>query len=122
VSLPLVSRAEIIQRVRGWAVPGSLQVKRVDRIEAKLMMHGELRDAIYSSPPSEPGVDPGRIVWAVAFAGQYSPQFARGREYAWGVLVFDPVSGQPIGSHAGPDGTAWPPYWDKLPDRDPTRP
>jgi hypothetical protein len=117
VSTVAVSRRSVIADVRRRARADSVQVRRIDRLEAKLLTHGELRDATDPRPCWERGFDPGRLVWVVAFAGSYRPQFGRGREFPWGVFVVDATTGEALGSNAGPEG-AWPPYWDMLPDRD----
>ena len=50
-----------------------------------------------------------QAVWAVGVQGKYQPQFANGRTYDWGVLIYDPLTGASLGSLAG-NGTLPAPF------------
>jgi hypothetical protein len=115
---PVISRAQAIDLVTSKAsAPYRTQILSADRVEAKLVTIDEFQ-RISSTEGAFFVSAPARLVWAVAFGGQYRPQFGRGEVFPWGVLLFDAATGAPMGSHADVKGT-WPGYWSQLPDRSP---
>lgn len=116
--VPTVNRPDIVQRVRSMERADSLQVRRIDRLEARLVLNYELDAEKYAggTPPWIYNYDPDRLVWVVAFQGEFRPQFGKGKSYPWGVFTFDAVTGQNLGANADTKGS-WPAYFDRLADR-----
>ena len=82
----------------------SAEVRRIDRIEAKLMTW---RDYLASGDPDaqKPGAADERApVWIVAVSGEIVPQFGRGSTFNWGVFTVDGTDGQITSLSARNDG------------------
>jgi hypothetical protein len=52
-------------------------------------------------------------VWVVVAAGKFTPEFGRGRSFAWGDLVYDANTGVVLTSDGGPG--SWPTWYSSLP-------
>ena len=91
------------------------EVRRIDRIEAKLMTW---REYVASGDPGAykpAAADDSAPVWIVAVAGEIAPQFGHGLTFNWGVFTIDGTSGSATSLTARNDG-AWPAFFDALPD------
>jgi hypothetical protein len=91
-----------------------LEVPSGATLTAKLVTWGEVRKA-QTQVLGVASLHDAQRVWAVSVSGGYIPEFARGRRYAWGLLLVDARSGQVVGDLAGNDGTRAP-YLDSLAD------
>lgn len=100
-----IARAEIVERVS--ALSGI--IRRVDRIDSKRVLTGQLPEEGYARG------SPDREVWVVAIAGEVRPQLARGETFRWGVFFEDARTGEGLGTLAG--GDEWPTFFDALQDR-----
>jgi hypothetical protein len=89
----------------------SSEVRRIDRIELKLMTRGEFEHAQANGMTS---LDETAPVWVVAVAGEITPQFSRGARLASATYLVDANTGSVIGVNAG--GDPWPTYFDALPN------
>ena len=58
-------------------------------------------------------VAPTTPVWVVVAAGKFTPEFGRGRSFAWGDLVYDANTGVVLTSDGG--GGSWPSWYSSLP-------
>ncbi len=92
----------------------SAEIRRVDRIDAKLMTRAEFERAAKTGS-SSPNADPNQLVWVVAIGGDVVPAFSRGQAFAWGIYLVSADTGEVASMLAGSD--SWPPYFDVLPDR-----
>jgi hypothetical protein len=101
------ARSAVIARIRALSV----EVSRVDRIEAKLMRRSDFERV---QPSGSAQLDGSRWIWAVAVTGEIRPQFGHGTTFSWGVFLVDAQNGDMLGLVAGA-GT-WPSYFDALPD------
>jgi len=93
------------------------EIRRIDRIDAKLMTRREFEQA--SDPgrtSTSPYTDPNQVIWVVAISGEVVPQFGQGSVLPWGIYLVAADSGDILGMLAG--GGPWPSYFDGLPDRD----
>ena len=94
------------------------EIRRVDRIDAKLMTRREFEQASGPNGTStSPNWDPNQVIWVVAISGEVVPQFSRGLVFPWGIYLVSVDSGDIIGMRAG--AGPWPSYFDGLPDREP---
>jgi hypothetical protein len=96
----------------------NIRIDRIDRIEAKLNMVGEVMANRSSGPVVMEGVDPATPVWAIAVRGEMHN--IRGVSDLGGrsaTFVIDAQTGEPIAFLASPD--EWPASFDALPDRAP---
>jgi hypothetical protein len=90
----------------------SAEVRRIDRIELKLMTRGEFERA---QPNGGPGAyDEGAPVWVVAVGGEISPQFARGGTFSSAIFLVDANSESVVGVIASNE--RWPAQFDALAD------
>jgi hypothetical protein len=87
------------------------EVRRIDRIEVKLMTRGEYEQA---QPSGTIGVDLSAPLWVIALAGEITPQFARGASFASAAYLVDANTGSVIGVTAGAE--RWPAFFDALPN------
>jgi hypothetical protein len=101
------ARSAVIGRIREL----SLELLRVERIEAKLMQRSEFERV---QPSGSAQIDGNRWIWAVAVAGEIRPPVGRGATFPWGVYLVDAQSGDMLGLVAG--SGSWPAYFDALPD------
>jgi hypothetical protein len=91
------------------------EIRRIDRIDAKLMTRDEFEQA--SAPgATSPYTDPNQVIWVVAISGEVVPQFGQGSVLPWGIYLVAADNGDILGMLAG--GGPWPSYFDGLPDRD----
>jgi len=93
----------------------SAEVRRIDRIEVKLMTW---REYLASGDPGAykpAAADDGAPVWIVAVAGEIVPAFGHGLTFNWGVFTIDGTDGGITSLTARNDG-AWPAFFDALPD------
>jgi len=91
------------------------EVRRIDRIEAKLMTW---REYLASGDPGAykpAAADDSAPVWIVAVSGEIVPQFGRGLTFNWGVFTIDGMGGGITSLTARSDGP-WPAFFDALPD------
>jgi hypothetical protein len=91
------------------------EVRRIDRIEAKLMTW---REYVASGDPGAQkpsAIDDSAPVWIIAVSGEIVPQFGRGATFTWGVFTIDAMSGGIESLSARSDGV-WPTFFDALPD------
>jgi len=91
------------------------EVRRIYRIEAKLMAW---REYLASGDPGAykpPAADDDAPVWIVAVAGEIVPAFGHGLTFNWGVFTIDGTDGGITSLTARNDG-AWPAFFDVLPD------
>jgi hypothetical protein len=90
------------------------EVRRIDRIEAKLMTWREFvaGDPLLQKPSAAEDNAP---IWIVAVSGEIVPQFGRGAIFTWGVFTIDATDGSIESLVARSDG-AWPAFFDALPD------
>ena len=91
------------------------EVRRIDRIEAKLMTW---REYLASGDPGAykpAAADVSAPVWIVAVSGEIVPQFGRGLTFNWGVFTIDGTGGGITSLTARNDGP-WPAFFDALPD------
>jgi hypothetical protein len=103
-SRPL-DRAHAIARVTKLTA----EVKRVDRVEARLAM----ASAIPPPMPVRPGQEESDYcIWVVAVAGDLAT--FSGTHTQWAVYKLNAISGVVLGTTAGPG--CWPVWWDDLPD------
>ena len=91
------------------------EVRRIDRIEAKLMTWREYLAGGDPGAQKPSGADDSAPVWIVAVSGEIVPQFGRGATFTWGVFTIDAMSGGIESLVARSDG-AWPTFFDALPD------
>lgn len=105
---PPVTRQAAIDRV----LSARTQVRRADRVEAKLVTSQALREAGLTAPAS------GERVWAVAVAGELLPEFDTiGTRHSWGIFLLAADTGEIVGRSGGRVGP-WPPAFDSLRDLD----
>jgi len=93
----------------------SAEVRRIDRIEGKLMTW---REYLASGDPGAykpAAADDSAPVWIVAVAGEIVPQFGHGLTFNWGVFTIDGTNGGITSLTARNDGP-WPAFFDELPD------
>ena len=91
------------------------EVRRIDRIEAKLMTW---REYVASGDPGaqkSSAANDSAPVWIVAVSGEIVPQFGRGATFTWGVFTIDATDGS-VGSLVARSDAAWPTFFDALPD------
>ena len=91
------------------------EVRRIDRIEAKLMMWREYLASGDSGAQKPAAADDSAPVWIVAVAGEIVPAFGRGLTFSWGVFTIDGTDGGVTSLTARNDGP-WPAFFDALPD------
>lgn len=108
-----VTRNAVLDRIRARTA----EVKRIDRIEAKLTTWGELLQ-VHSPGLVPTRWDPARTLWIVAVAGTVEPVGARGRAFDWAIYLFDAATGDVVFNNANSNGP-WPAYFDKLVDKSP---
>ena len=102
-------------------------VRRVDRKEAKLITLGDLDLLLQSIGFGQTRtfdlrgreLDPGTLVWAVAFAGDIRSPAAR-KSVPWEIDAFDADTGEPVRNGSALRHGTWPPGWDLVRDRDPS--
>jgi hypothetical protein len=87
------------------------EVRRIDRIETKLMTRGEFELA---SPSGSTTLDLSAPLWVVAVGGEIAPQLARGATFTSATFLVDANSGLIVGLSAS--GDRWPAYFDALPN------
>ena len=93
------------------------EIRRIDRIDTKLMTRREFEQASDPGRTSTlPYTDPDQVIWVVAISGEVVPQLGRGFVGSWGIYLVAADSGDILGTLAG--GGPWPSYFDGLPDRD----
>jgi hypothetical protein len=106
------ARAAILQRFSRT----SAEIRRVDRIDAKLMTRAEFEQGSNNAGTStSPNTDPNQSLWVVAIGGDVLPQFSRGLAFTWGIYLVSADNGDILGMLAGPG--PWPPYFDSMPNR-----
>ena len=93
------------------------EIRRIDRIDAKLMTRREFEQASDPGTSTSPYTDPNQVIWVVAISGEVVPQFGHGSVLPWGIYLVAADSGDIIGMLAG--AGPWPSYFDGLPDREP---
>jgi hypothetical protein len=108
-----ITRNAVLESIRARTA----EVKRVDRIEAKLTTWGDLL-RVHSPSLLVRGRDPARTLWVVAVGGAVQPVGARGRVFDWAIYGFDATTGDVVFSNANSNGP-WPAYFDKLLDKAP---
>ncbi len=111
VAAAAIDRQTLLQKVQAW----SLINKRVDRIDAKLVLWSEYLAG--ANQAVDVGTDPNQLVWIVAVSGLVQPDTAHGQQFTWAVYAFDAATGRTRSTNAGRDATRWPPYFDGLRDR-----
>ena len=93
----------------------SAEVRRIDRIEAKLMTWHEYLASGDPGAHKPAAADDSAPVWIVAVAGQIVPEFGHGATFNWGVFTIDGTEGGITSLTARNDGR-WPAFFDALPD------
>jgi len=91
------------------------EVRRIDRLEAKLMTWHEYVASGDPGAYKPAAADDSAPVWIVAVAGEIVPQFGHGLTFNWGVFTIDGTGGSVTSLTARNDG-AWPAFFDALPD------
>ncbi len=93
----------------------SAEVRRIDRIEAKLMTWHEYLASGDPGAYKPAAAEDSAPVWIVAVAGEIVPQFGHGLTFNWGVFTIDGTDGGITSLTARNDGP-WPAFFDALPD------
>jgi hypothetical protein len=94
------------------------EVRRIDRIEAKLMTWREYLASADQGAQKPPAASDSAPVWIVAVSGEIVPQFGHGATFRWGVFTIDGTDGTITSLTARSDGP-WPVFFDALPDHPP---
>lgn len=94
------------------------EVRRIDRMEAKLMTWREYVSSGDPGAQKPSAADDSAPVWIVAVSGEIVPQFGRGATFIWGVFTIDGTTGNVASLIARTDGL-WPAFFDALPDHPP---
>ena len=90
------------------------EVRRIDRIEAKLMTWREYLASGDPSAQMPASASDSAPVWIVAVSGLIAPAFGQGATFDWGVFTVDGTDGRITSLTARNDG-AWPAFFDALP-------
>jgi len=97
------------------------EVRRIDRIEAKLMTWREFVASGDPGAQKPPAADESAPVWIVAVSGEIAPQFGQGATFSWGLFPIDATTGS-IESMIARSDRLWPTFFDALPDHPPPSP
>jgi hypothetical protein len=106
-----ISRDEAIARVSSLRA----EVPQGATLTAKLLLWGDIR-AAQSNSPFVASLNDNQEVWAVSIEGGFTPSFARGEKYAWGVVLIDPTTGDEAAEIGGNNG-ARASWFDNLQDK-----
>ena len=105
---PIVSRSDVVALVRSLTAG----VSPDDTISAKLVVLG----AVSAADGHLALLNSSSVVWAVQVRGIYTPGFAHGESYAWGILFVNSRTGDVVATTASNKGREVP-YWASLPDQ-----
>lgn len=110
---PMTSPAEAV----ALAMRGTGEVKAATRSQAKLTTWAEVvaASAMFKNGGPVPTLQvPGsEKVWVVAISGVFVPEFANGKTFAWGVIVYDANTNAVLTEMAGGSGS-WPTWFDSM--------
>ena len=99
------------------AMRGTGEVKAATRSQAKLTTWAEVvaASAMFKNGGPVPTLQvPGsEKVWVVAISGVFVPEFANGKTFAWGVIVYDANTNAVLTEMAGGSGS-WPTWFDSM--------
>lgn len=96
------------------------EFKNAARVEAKETTWGTLRQSSDMFKDAQPAstleVASSEPVWVVAVSGDVVPEYAGGKSFKYGVIVYDAKTSAVLGMSARNGNGDWPQWFAELPD------